>query len=149
MRLEDEIMQGGFSSEYEKANVNIIYTYYWLWDRIKSTLKPYGITPQQYNVLRILRGQKSSPISTSDIRGRMLDKMSDVSRIVDRLCKQGLVTRKTCPSDKRLVDVLINNKGMDLLSKIDLGQNEMDEAFNALNMDEAKQLNLLLDKARG
>jgi DNA-binding MarR family transcriptional regulator len=148
MKLEDEILQGSFSSEYEKANINVIYTYYWLWDKIKVTLKPYGITPQQFNVLRILRGQKGSPISTSEIRGRMLDKMSDVSRIVDRLCKQGLVSRKICPSDKRLVDVLINNKGLDVLARIDSAQKEMDMAFSALEPDEVKQLNTLLDKAR-
>ncbi|MDX2001653.1 MAG: MarR family transcriptional regulator [Chitinophagales bacterium] len=148
MRLEEEIKQPFFRNELQKANVNVIYTYYWLWDRIKAELKPYGITPQQFNVLRILRGQNGKPISTSDIRERMLDRMSDVSRIVERLHKQQLVIRKTCKSDKRLVDVLISQKGINLLSEIDGRQEFIDKSLS-LSLDEAASLNQLLDKARG
>ena len=148
MKLEEEISQPHFKSEYHKANVNLIYTSYWLMNRIKTNLQEHDITHQQYNVLRILRGQNGKPISTSDIRNRMLDRMSDVSRIVDRLHKQDLVTRKICPSDKRLVDVAINDKGLKLLKQIDPTQDAI-ERLLALDEKEVQQLNALLDKARG
>ena len=148
MKLEDEIKQPQFKTEHQKATVNLIYTYYWLWEKNKNFLKPFDITPQQFNVLRILRGQNGKPISTSDIRDRMLDKMSDVSRIVDRLYKQQLLVRKVCPTDKRLVDVSINDKGLQLLAAIDV---EQQKQVNIMHLDDAElaQLNMLLDKARG
>ncbi|MEL6131860.1 MAG: MarR family transcriptional regulator [Bacteroidota bacterium] len=128
--------------------MNLIFTHNWLISKQKDLFKTFDITVQQYNVLRILRGQHPDPISTSDIRGRMLDRMSDVSRIVDRLVKKGLVSRKTCKSDKRLVDVLINDSGLELLKKIDQYDRDMDNMLGALTADEAEQLSTLLDKLR-
>jgi len=149
MRLEDAIKQKTpFRSPWAKATVNLIFTHNWLITRQKDLFKTFDITLQQYNVLRILRGQHPEPISTSEIRGRMLDRMSDVSRIVDRLAKKGLVSRKTCKSDKRLVDVLINDSGLDLLDQIDQYDKDMDNMLGALTADEAEQLSTLLDKLR-
>ncbi|MEO0583117.1 MAG: MarR family transcriptional regulator [Bacteroidota bacterium] len=149
MRLEEAIKQKTpFRSPWAKATVNLIFTHNWLITRQKDLFKTFDITLQQYNVLRILRGQHPEPISTSEIRVRMLDRMSDVSRIVDRLVKKGLVSRKTCKADKRLVDVLINDSGLDLLHQMDQYDKEMDNMLGALTADEAEQLSTLLDKLR-
>ncbi len=137
-----------FRNGFHEAIVNLIYTYNWTVDQIKQKLKPYGITMQQYNVLRILRGA-GEPITTSVIRERMLDKMSDTSRMVDRLHTKGLVVRRTCPSDKRLVDVTLSESGNDLLSQLDQFDNHMDAIFKNLSENEAQILSDLLDKARG
>lgn len=139
-----------FKSEWHRAGLNIIFTAYWLNDKVRELLKPYGITAQQFNVLRILRGQHPNPISTSEIRDRMLDRMPDTSRIVDRLHKQGLLERKTCKADKRLVDVCITEAGLKLLSDIDAktGPN-IENGLYALTEEEARTLSELLDKARG
>ncbi|MEZ4774140.1 MAG: MarR family transcriptional regulator [Bacteroidia bacterium] len=150
MKLEDAIKQKTpFKSVRQKLAVNIIYTHNWLTDLHKDVFKPYGITPQQYNVLRILRGQHPNPVSTCVIRERMLDRMSDVSRIVDRLVKKDLVIRRTCMEDKRLVDVFISESGMNLLSAVDDLNYQMDQVFSSLTNEEAEQLNDLLDKLRG
>lgn len=148
MKIEEAINQKKFKNEFQKATVNLVYTHNWVNNKFKKFLKTFGITQQQFNVLRILRGQFPEPISTSTIRKRMLDKMSDASRIVDRLYKKGLVERQVCPTDKRLVDVIINEKGLGLLSEIDEHQEEMDFAKNGLTAEEALQLSDLLDKMR-
>ena len=110
-------------------------------------LDQYDITPQQFNILRILRGA-GKPISTLQIRQRMLDKMSDTSRIVDRLIKKELVKKVVCEGDRRLVDVSISDNGLQLLDRIDLLQDEMDAVFKNLTDDEVIMLNTLLDKIR-
>ena len=148
MKLEDAIHQQKFIHQRQKALINILYTNNWMVSQIKSSLKTFGITMQQYNVLRILRGQHPKPITTSTIRERMLDKMSDASRIVDRLHKKDLVVRSTCPSDKRLVDVLISDKGLQLLETISLQTSELEKITANLTEEEASKLNELLDKIR-
>ena len=149
MGLNEEINQEKpFQSERHKALVNIIYTEGWLRNRMSETLKPFDLTSQQYNVLRILRGSSPKALSTSCIRSRMLDKMSDASRIVDRLHKKGWLERKTCAADKRLVDVLITKSGLDLLAKIDGPMNDMGELFSSISEEEALVLNQILDKLR-
>lgn len=149
MGLEEEIQQTkGFESQRQKAVVNIMYTEAWLRDKFGSTLKPFGLTNQQYNVLRILRGSNPKPLSTSSIRERMLDKMSDASRIVDRLYKKGWVNKVSCPTDKRLVDVSITEEGLEVLATIDK-KNAFVEALDRLTEQEAQELNRILDKARG
>lgn len=149
MKIEEAIKQKTpFRNERHKATVNLIYTHNWLIAQQKAFFRRFDITLQQYNVLRILRGQKPNPISTSDIRDRMLDKMSDVSRIVDRLVKKGLVERRICKSDKRLVDVFITKPGLSLLARIDAVNHEIENPFSTLTLEEAEQLNYLLDKVR-
>ncbi len=138
MGLEEDIKQDkGFRSQRHKAIINIMYTEGWLRNKLSETLKPHDLTSQQYNVLRILRGSKPKPLSTSCIRSRMLDKMSDASRIVDRLEKKCLVEKKACSSDKRLVDVFITKEGLTLLEKIDSSVSNMDKLFESISEEEA------------
>src|SRR6476620_11704966 len=147
MSLEKDIHQPKFKSEYQKARVNLIFTYNWVMEQSRKFFENADLTPQQFNILRILRGA-GKPISTLQIRQRMLDKMSDTSRIVDRLIKKELVQKVTCKSDRRLVDVTITEKGMQLLESLDFLTEEMDAQLSGLNVDEAKTLNHLLDKMR-
>ncbi len=148
MSLENDINQSKFNSEHQKVMVNIIYTANWMNEQLKAFFDKADITQQQFNILRILRGA-GEPISTLQIRQRMLDKMSDTSRIVDRLVIKGLVKKTTCPTDKRLVDVSITSKGKKVLEKIDASQNKMDAICNNLIDADAKTINSLLDKMRG
>jgi len=149
MKLEKAIQQSSFTSEDQKVVLNFIYTYNYFKEKQKIFFNPYKITTQQYNVLRILRGSAPEPCSTSQIRDRMLDKMSDASRIVDRLVKKNLVLRTTTRADKRLVDVLISPEGQKLLKKIDRQiDNYMSNLFAKLSKKERKEFNRLLDKVR-
>ncbi len=147
MALENEINQRKFRTEYQKARINIIYTYNWLSERIDSIFDEWEITPRQFNILRILRGE-GKPLSTLQIRQRMLDKMSDTSRIVDRLLKKGLVKKTPNGEDRRLVDVVITPKGRKLLEKIDPFEDGADKIMASLSEEETKTLNGLLDKLR-
>lgn len=148
MALEQEIQQAIFKSEGQKAMINIIYTYHWLTEHLKEILATEDITLQQYNILRILRGSDPKPLSTLTIRERMLDKMSDTSRIVDRLLLKGFVAKKMCSVDKRLVDINITEDGKKMLLRIDARENEMNAITNNLSEDESKLLSSLLDKLR-
>jgi DNA-binding MarR family transcriptional regulator len=149
MKLEDEILQKHFRNEYHKATVNVIFSYNWLVDYQVMLFKPYGITMQQYNILRILRGQHPNPATIKLIKERMLDKMSDASRIVEKLRLKGLADRNICPNDRRNVDVCITEKGLGLLSQLDKHDDEVDAKLCTLNEEEIVQLNCLLDKLRG
>ena len=149
MGLEKDINQYTFRNQNQKSIVNIIYTYNWVLEKLKVFLAEDDITTQQYNMLRILRGSYPTPLSTLQIRDRMLDKMSDTSRIVDRLIKKGLVKKTVCSTDKRLVDVLITEEGQMLLNKLDQKNDEMDKIISQLSEEEMIQLNNLLDKIRG
>ena len=148
MSLEQDIKQAKFRNEHHKAGINIIYTCNWMMERNKALFDAENITPQQFNILRILRGAAPKPISTLQIRERMLDRMSDTSRMVDRLVLKGLASKKTCASDKRLVDISITETGLQLLQRLDLKNNEMDAVLDALSENEVKSLNSLLDKIR-
>jgi MarR family transcriptional regulator, 2-MHQ and catechol-resistance regulon repressor len=147
MGIEKDIHQASFKNAKQKAMVNVLYTYGWLVERIKNILATEDITHQQYNILRILRGSAPQPLSTLQIRERMLDKMSDTSRIVDRLVLKGLVKKTICSKDKRLVDVVIIDKGQKLLKKLDLVSKEWDDIVG-LSDSESEQLSHLLDKLR-
>ncbi|MBS1509588.1 MAG: winged helix DNA-binding protein [Bacteroidetes bacterium] len=147
MGIQEDINQSKFRNEYQKAGINLIYTFNWITEQMKNLFEQHGLTSQQFNILRILRGA-GQPLSTLQIRQRMLDKMSDTSRIVDRLVIKGLVKKVTSKIDKRLVDVSITDKGKKLLSKLDGHQDEMDGVLTNLSEAEAKALNKLLDKIR-
>ena len=149
MGLEKDIKQQHFNSENQKLIINLVFTNNWLTEKIRDLLSAEDITLQQFNILRILRGSHPKPLSTLVIRERMLDKMSDTSRIVDRLLLKGLVDKKTCPSDKRLVDISITAEGKKVLAKIDQNEKEMMAVIANLNEEEMKTLNGLLDKMRG
>ena len=147
MGIQEDINQSKFRNEHQKAGINLIYTFNWMNEQVKNLFEKHGLTSQQFNILRILRGA-GQPLSTLQIRQRMLDKMSDTSRIVDRLIVKGLVKKITSKTDKRLVDVSITDKGKKLLAKLDGHQDEMDAVFSNLSDGEAKTLNKLLDKIR-
>ena len=147
MSIEKDISQRKFNTEFQKAMVNLIYTHNWMMERMKLFFEKADLTPQQFNILRILRGA-GQPLSTLQIRQRMLDKMSDTSRIVDRLIKKGLTKKVVCKSDRRLVDVTISEKGLKLLEKLDEMQPDLDAIIQSLNESEARELNVLLDKIR-
>lgn len=149
MEIEKEIKNAKFIDSFQKVSVNILFTYNWLNNLIKTELSKSKITPQQFNILRILRGQHPKPATINIIKERMLDKMSDASRIVDRLVQKGLVTRTTCESDRRAVDILISDKGLKLLSGIKL--EEVTSAILKQNISEKDALKLseLLDNFRG
>lgn len=149
MKLEEEIKQSSFRNEYHRLAVNILYTHSWLMSKIADHLWKFDITPQQFNLLRILRGQYPDPASISLLKERMIDKMSDASRLVDRLISKGLVKREICPDDRRRVNVIITKKGLNLLKKIDETDQTIDNFLNSLSEEEAVILNNLLDKLRG
>ncbi|WP_439504618.1 MarR family winged helix-turn-helix transcriptional regulator [Sediminibacterium sp.] len=147
MGIEKDIQQENFRSIYQKLSINLIFSNNWITEKIKAVLQEEDITHQQYNILRILRGSKK-PLSTLQIRARMLDKMSDTSRIVERLVKKELVEKKVCTTDKRLVDVIISPAGLDVLKRLDEKNEELDAILQNLTPKEAAQLSDLLDKMR-
>jgi len=147
MSIESDIKQDSFKTEYQKAIINLIFTYNWTTERLKKFLEDSDLTLQQFNILRILRGNQM-PLSTLQIRERMLDKMSDTSRIVDRLIIKELAKKVICKKDKRLVDVTITGKGLKLLEKLDSQEDKMETIIKALTESEAQTLNTLLDKIR-
>ena len=150
MKLEQEIQQKkSFQSQYHKLGVNITYTHYWVQDRLKQFLKPHGVSLQQYNILRILRGQYPNPSRINLLKERMIDKSSDASRLVERLRSKGLVERVTNAQDRRAVDTLITKKGLDLLERIDSINHEFDSIFHNITQQEAEIVNDILDKMRG
>ena len=147
MSIDKDIKQRSFKSEHQRAIINLIFTYNWTTEQLKLIFDKEGLTMQQFNILRILRGNEK-PLSTMQIRERMLDKMSDTSRIVDRLIVKGLVKKMISKTDKRLVDVSITEKGKKVLQKIDLQENQIIDIVKTLSDKEAKSLNKLLDKIR-
>ena len=148
MGIEQDIQQAKFRNAQQKAAINLIYTLSWMRDRTKCIFEVEDITPQQFNILRILRGSFPDPLSTLQIRERMLEKMSDTSRIVDRLITKGLVKKLTCKNDRRLVDVIISDKGKKLLERLDARQDEIDGVLGKLSEKDANILSDLLDKIR-
>jgi len=148
MKLEEEIKQGKFKSEYQKAILNILFTGNWLNSDSTKRLKPYGISPQQYNVLRILKGQKGNAISVNDIMSRMIDKMSNASRLVEKLRKKNLIERVICEHDRRQVDVKITKKGLKLLTEVDKIMSDLGALKNKIPKEEAQTLNEILEKIR-
>ena len=147
MGIDKEIKQATFRNNQNKAMVNIMFTHAWMVDHIKSFVKSENITPQQYNILRILRGA-GEPLSTLQLRERMLDKMSDTSRIVERMVSKNLVKKAISEKDKRMVDVVITPEGFELLENLDRRNEELDAVVNHLSDEELETLNNLLDKLR-
>ena len=148
MSLEKDIQQAKFRNAHQKAAINIIYTLSWIREKTRSIFEAEDITPQQFNILRILRGSFPEPLSTLQIRERMIEKMSDTSRIVDRLIGKGLVKKLTCKNDRRLVDVIISDKGKKLLERLDARQDEIDGVLGNLSEKDANILSDLLDRIR-
>ena len=145
-KIEDEIRQKKFTSVHQKAVINLIYTSNWLQNLQQEFFKSFGITGQQFNILRILKGQSPGSISGTEIKSRMLDRNSDVSRLLDRLASKNLITKQTCPNDKRASDVRITAEGLALLNEINKTRKQ--DRVLSLSDEEAERLSDLLDKAR-
>ena len=148
MPIEDKIKQTKFRNEYQRLLANLFYQYNGLINEQQKILKPFGLSLQQHNLLSILRGQYPKAASIHLIKERMLDQNSDVSRLVDRLLKKKLLSRKTCPKDRRQVDVIITEDGLNLLKKIDTHAQQIDALVSGLSTEEAAIMNNLLDKIR-
>ncbi|GMQ26153.1 MarR family transcriptional regulator [Algoriphagus sp. oki45] len=148
-KIEEAIRQREFKDPYNKAVVNLLFTHSYLVSAQSALFKPCDISPEQYNVLRILRGQNGAPTTVSSIQERMLNKMSNASRLVEKLKMKELVRREECPSDRRQVDVLITEKGLELLQSLEKQVEDANRQFVNLNLEEVEQLNFLLDKLRG
>ena len=148
MKLEDEIKQATFDDDFGKSILNILVTADKISSVVNATLKPFGISKEQYNVLRILRGQKSKPSTIQNIMERMISKSSNATRLVEKMRSNGLVKRALCESDRRKVDIVITQKGLSLLKKVDPLVRVCSETMKTLSNKETKELNRLLDKMR-
>lgn len=149
MGIEQDLKQEKFSDEYEKMVVNILFTGSWLANLNATRLKPFGITPEQYNVLRILRGSHPKPMMLADITCRMIDRNSNATRLVEKLRQKNLVNREVCESNRRQVDISVTGAGLDVLGKIDEGRDNWLDNLKAIPKAEVKELNNMLDKLRG
>ena len=149
MKLEEELKMSEIQDAHHRATLNVIFTGAWMSERTNSLLKPFGISEQQYNILRILRGQKGKAISLQDISGRMVHKMSNTTRLVEKLRVKGLVDRQVCPANRRKVDISILPKGLEVLQETSEKLAKMNDFFQQnLTEEEAKTLAHLLDKIR-
>jgi DNA-binding MarR family transcriptional regulator len=144
--VEDIIQQKKFTDDYHRAYVGFAYLYNQIDYIMQQLFKEYGVTPQQYNALRILRGQHPKPATVGLIKERMIDRNSDASRIVERLRKANFVERVTCENDRRAVDVVITEKGLALLKKLDPFVSHIDDPLKTLDTTEIAELNAMLDK---
>ncbi|PZX50709.1 DNA-binding MarR family transcriptional regulator [Algoriphagus ratkowskyi] len=147
--LEEAIMQKEFKDPYNKLVVNILYTHSYMVSAQNGILKPFDLSPEQYNVLRILRGQNGVPTTVSSIQDRMLNKMSNASRLVDKLKAKELVERRECPTDRRQVDILITEKGLQILNDLHILMEGFNNQVINLSEEEVIVMNNLLDKLRG
>ncbi len=147
MKIEEEICQQKFNSNQAKAILNVLFTSGWLSNKISQVLKPYGISAEQYNVLRILKGQYPKPATLGIVQERMLEKMSNATRLVDKLIAKEMVDRKQCPANRRAVDILITAKGLQMLEEIAPSMQDLEQKLG-LCCEEAQHLNFLLDKLR-
>ncbi|ERM83560.1 transcriptional regulator [Rhodonellum psychrophilum GCM71 = DSM 17998] len=149
MKLEEAIKQKEFKDPFNKAVVNLLYSQSYIVSNQSCLFKPLGISPEQYNVLRILKGQKGQPITVSSIQERMLNRMSNASRLVEKLKQKELVIREECPTDRRQVDILITEKGLKILTELEEAVYAFNRKIINLSEEEVDQLNFLLDKMRG
>jgi DNA-binding MarR family transcriptional regulator len=148
--IEQAIQQPTFSSPLHRAQVNIVYTSAWVNQLTAKSLKPFELSLQQFNILRILRGRSGKPATIKLLTERMLDKMSNASRLVDKLKEKGLVERQECSSDRRRVDIVITQSGLELIQRASSAvEKKFNETSQALSDEEATTLSSLLDKLRG
>lgn len=149
MKLEDYIQSKKFQSEWHKATVNVLFTNKVLVKELENRASRAHITLQQFNVLRILRGQFPNPASNLLVKQRMISSTPDISRLIDRLVSKNLVSRKQSSKDKRAVSLLITEEGLQLLEELETDMTLHDILTDNLTEDEARTLNHLLDKMKG
>lgn len=149
MNLEKEIRQQKFTSEFEKTAVNLWITASWLHSLNSARLRPFGLTPEQYNVLRILRASHPQTLMLSEIACRMIDRNSNATRLVEKLRVKGMLKRETCAGNRRQVDIFITEKGLAVLRKIDQEEPQWIAKMKNITKAETHELNRILDKLRG
>jgi DNA-binding MarR family transcriptional regulator len=150
MKIEEVIKSTVPLDAAKKVILNFTYTQIVIGDKFHEILKPYDVSREQYNVLRILRGQKGCPANLSIIQERMLSKSSNTTRLIDKLLLKDYVTREVCPENRRKIEVLITQKGLDILTELDPIILEHERLFaDNLTQEELEQLNTLLEKYRG
>ena len=150
MKIEDEIKQSKFRDSYQKAAINVFFTASWMNSLNAEALKPYNISIQQFNILRILKGMHPEPVTVKLLTERMIDKMSNASRLVDKLNNKQLVERKACPKDRRRVDIKITDLGLKTVEEASLAlESGIDLKMKNITEEEANQLSNLLDRLRG
>jgi len=148
MSLEEELKVSKFQNQRHRLSVNIMYTNNWMTSQMQEVFRKFGVTNQQYNILRILRGKYPLPCTIHELRNKMLDKQPDVSRLLDRIQAKQLVERKPNETDRRKMDVVISAKGLELLSRMENAVAGFDDFFSNLDNSEILVLNQLLDKVR-
>lgn len=149
MKIEEVIKSNVQLENYKKVILNILYTQNILNDKLNEILKPYDLSAEQYNVLRILRGQKGKPANMCVLQERMITKNSNTTRLIDKLLLKDLVTREVCPENRRKIEILITLKGLEILTELDPKIDEYEHLFaNNLNSEQLEQLNILLEKYR-
>ncbi|MFD2513167.1 MarR family winged helix-turn-helix transcriptional regulator [Pontibacter locisalis] len=149
MRIEDEIHQQEFKDDYRRLLANLLFTNNWVNQQLLPFFKELGLTLQQHNVLSILRGQHPKPVCFGDIQNRMVDRNSNVTRLIDKLIEKGYATRDICSSNRRMIEVRITEKGMQKLKQVDEKSPELFARFHNLSKEEAVLVSDLLDKLRG
>lgn len=147
--FEEEIKQTNFSSENLKANLNVLFTANFLYNKVTAALKPYKLTHEQFNVLRILRGSHPKSMCQKDILSRMIARNSNLTLIFKKLVDKNLVVIEKAEWDRREYVINITESGLSLLVQIDADFQDKTDSFNTLSVSEAFHLNALLDKLRG
>lgn len=148
MKLEEEIKQAKFKTEHHKLMINLLYTTSWIQRMQSSILRPHDITPEQYNILRILRGAKGEKMSLNDISSRMIDRASNTSRLIDKLVVKKWVIRNICPEDRRQSEIAITEKGLEILEKLQAPIDDITEQFSFISVSDCKKFNNALDEIR-
>jgi len=148
MGIEQDVKQAKFSSEFQKAMVNILFTSSWLGNRNTSYFKKFDISPEQFNVLRILRGSHPIPMRLADIADRMIERNSNCTRLVEKLRQKRMVNRQLCETNRRQVDISITSKGLKILGEIDQDNDYWTAPEKKITEVEARELNRILDKLR-
>ncbi len=150
MKIENAIQQKTFKNEYLKAHINILYSSSWFRYQIHHLLEPFQISLQQFNILRILRGKHPEPLTGKELTKKMIDRMSNTSRLVEKMKQKELVTRTRAESDRRRVDITITQKGLALLEETSIVmEREIVNSMQNISEEEARLLTELLDKMRG
>ena len=148
MNIEEVIKQPKFKDEHERAHINLMYTANWMSSNYHQTLKPFDISSQQFNILRILRGQNGKPASLKLLTERMLDKMSNTSRLVEKMLAKELLKREICPENRRQVEIVLTEKGMKVCNEVSKKVDEIRKGSIKISENEAMELNRILDKMR-
>ena len=148
MKLDEAIQQNKFADEFEKVDINLMFTTNWLTSQSHQLIKEFDISSQQFNILRILRGQKGQPASLKLITERMLDKMSNTSRLIEKMVKKDLVERKQCENNRRQVDIALTKKGMKVCNDVSDIISKARKENTRITKKEAIELNRILDKIR-